>query len=265
MSLGKLSFYKTKGTEIRIVCVYLALFIGGCFSPPAYTSKRSLPGFISFEPSKDKAYFYYSSKERIPIFIRFDQIALRPLPNFDANEIEEQARKAGLLRESEEIEVLEGHNLLLSPITGVTEDEELRSLLLKWRTLPAARFATPIFQYGKIRLVLTDELIVQFQEDLSADTIRQRLARLGLSPVKTSKAIPNHVVAKVEVVTGFEALEKANALHEEKEDIVFAEPNFVQLIPKLPRFGPRTEKGAGRKIAPSPAIGEAGKAPIRDY
>lgn len=112
----------------------------------------------------------------------------------------------------------------------VRSTEETRSMVERWETPSEAKSAGKAYRTEEGRLyVLGDRLTVRLDEDLSENEIGKILADAGLEIVQELTFASN--LYEVRVTGEADPLDLAAEL-DERSDVVYAEPNFVEHIPQ---------------------------------
>jgi hypothetical protein len=119
--------------------------------------------------------------------------------------------------------------------------------------MPEVEASFPVFRYKNIKLIATDELLLKFREDVDWETAQAFLREMGFEVVEESDVIPNQYVVRRPGQAGFDVLDTAEQLQDHYL-LEYAEPNFIQVIPTMPRFhkvlgtnNPASSKGKGLK------------------
>ncbi|MEW6212058.1 MAG: S8 family serine peptidase [Acidobacteriota bacterium] len=110
-------------------------------------------------------------------------------------------------------------------------------------------------------LILTPQIIVQFRQDLSETECNRILNHYKLDVVRKDDLTKNNYLCKVRSESPDEALNTANELHL-KEQVEYAQPDFVRLMPKISTPAPALVSGVGMAPALAPEkVAEAVPAP----
>jgi subtilisin family serine protease len=99
---------------------------------------------------------------------------------------------------------------------------------------PAVRGQVPVFAVGGIDQVLVNEFAVQFKDQVTASDIDDFLKRRGASTVALDRKISNRYLVTFPSHTPTDALRIANGFNGEAI-VVFAQPNFVRIMPPGPQ------------------------------
>jgi subtilisin family serine protease len=111
---------------------------------------------------------------------------------------------------------------------------------LPWlAVLDAGLPGQPVFEQGAVLRIPTDQVLVAFDRELSADDVRTAL-RAASDELKWSTVVPLRAgawLAKLEDATGGRAFEASRALAE-LPIVLYAEPNFVSVFLETPASAP---------------------------
>jgi hypothetical protein len=172
--------------------------------------------------ASEQVYYYYQGKK---VYVDLtNRIAVRTVRGVDASDLFRlilgSAKPFSSIR-------LEGEGLWLIELKTPVQPDELSLLARRLASHPAVEFAAPVFASSNEELVLLDEFIVKFKENVSElDILRLNAANSVI--VARRGPLPGTFVLKVTPRSKLNALEMAN-LYYEQGVVVYSQPNFIRL------------------------------------
>lgn len=188
-------------------------------------------GSESFDPLSNKFYYFYKDT-KLKLTLSKDEIAVKFKLDID-DEIKKNI--ISLMPDLEDISLATNlhNNLTLQKIKKGTEETGVINTLSSLNQRSEVTFATPVFvTYGAL-MILTNEFIVKFEDDLPQEKISLINNELGAIIVKKAQWQKNTYILKVDKSLHKNVLEMSNRYHQ-RPGIEYAHPNFIRIMKKLP-------------------------------
>jgi len=173
-----------------------------------------------------QTYYYYSGGRQQPLTLNTQRLVVR-----FAESTQGKAQVRAVASAYPDLELVEQ--------TGIGEkfrlevfqlyDPGAESVINKIEELnsrPDVEFAGPIFDSGGIETILTDEIWVQFRDDLTPEEVNGMMESLGVQVVEKKKWDRYSYIVRVTERSPGDALTVANSLWED-DRVLYSHPNFV--------------------------------------
>jgi len=199
----------------------------------AITMRSPLKGeSASFEPSPND-YFYYYKNRKIHLTLSRDEVAIKFKKG--VHRVIRENVIAPMSSDLEDISKsvdLHDNISLLRTKKGAQAESVINALsALKKRT--EVNYANPVFVTPDARMILTDEFIVKYRNDLTEEQIDRINNELGGIKVKKAKWKKNTYILRVPETSGLNSLDMSNMYHQ-RAGIDYVHPNFIRILKKLP-------------------------------
>lgn len=191
-------------------------------------------------PPPEQQDFFFLENEKIPVTIRMDEVGVVARDNVTSSQLQDflSGSQLKLIAEYPESIFIFGLPGNFSRPAIVNLSRTIASEAVQLFAY-AGFTATP--QGAEAPLIVTDEFIAKFGENITAEQIASFNEDNGVEIVKPDPLVKNQFLLKVTEASPFNALDMANRYHESNLT-VFAHPNFVrvtefrQFIPNDPLF-----------------------------
>lgn len=168
-------------------------------------------------------YYYFQGKKVQLNFMHM--IAVRLLQGIDATIVFKNIIDSRL---NFSFEQLEEHHLWMINVKNALTHKDILLLSRRFASHPGVEFSVPVFSSGSEHLVVADEFIVKFKEDVSEfDILRFNMTNSVI--VARKGPTPDSLVLKVTRQSMLNALEMAN-LYYEQGMAVYSHPNFIRMV-----------------------------------
>ncbi|GAG50025.1 unnamed protein product, partial [marine sediment metagenome] len=147
--------------------------------------------------------------------------------------------------------ILEKRGIVLIRSKKQVGPSAFRSRMAPFMTRAEVKTEVPVYSIGKTTVVLVNEFIVQFKSNISQSQINAFIRASNATVVEKHSKIKNRYILTFEGKTPKEALSLSNMMHQ-ADQVVFSEPNFIQIIPSRPKIKSFGSTGASPS-SPSPA------------
>lgn len=172
---------------------------------------------------------YFRGRVRVPFEPPKDRIAVSVVRDFDEGlqkDLEALTGRLGLQPEPVADPVRDELVRVFKIDAGLSA-EQRREIVAQLQKHPAIRRAGPLVSLdARCACFLTDEISVQFGEEIKQDDIGRLVKELGLELLRSLPYSPRTVVLRAPGGAGFEVLEVCERLAA-RDDVDFAEPNMV--------------------------------------
>jgi subtilisin family serine protease len=118
------------------------------------------------------------------------------------------------------------YGLLLIETKPGLNKPAIAQALGRLNTLPEIRYSAPVFNFRKLKLVLSDRFVVRFEADVTEGDIQALNEEKGAAVVRRSPYRHNRYVLRVINPKANNAIELANVYNEDPE-VEYATPDFV--------------------------------------
>lgn len=172
--------------------------------------------------ASEQVYYYYQGQK---VYVDLtNRIAVRTVRGVDAPELFRSV--LGPVKPVSSTQV-ESQGLWLIELKISAQPEELALLARRFASHPAVEFAAPVVATSTEELVILDEFVVKFKENVrEPDILRLNAANSVI--IARQGPLPSTFVLKVTPRSKLNALEMAN-LYYEQGVAVYSQPNFIRL------------------------------------
>ena len=177
--------------------------------------------------------YYYSGSRRVPVRIARDRAAIRLHSGTPSAALRDLMQGNARLRtttieELEELEEFPDQRIHILPLQAMVSRDDWDA------TLTSLRADAMVDMVGTVvlveatgaPLVMTDRIVVRFNDDVSAETIGRVYQEHDVELVRASEQRTGRVVLRVRPGSGRNALEVANAIYETGL-VRYAQPDFI--------------------------------------
>ncbi len=173
--------------------------------------------------------FFYSGERRIPITIRLDQIGVLAREGVTRQAMLPMERSLELSLEEEY-----PGGIFVFDLPQVRSEEDLSAFargIRETRSDFVRQVGLVVWAEGaQAPMLMTDEFIVQFKEDVEDSRIEELLAAESLEILRRNPFTRNQFLLRHVGTFGFAALEASRAFAEDEQLVDFAHPNFIPVV-----------------------------------
>jgi subtilisin family serine protease len=203
-------------------------------------------GLFPPTPVQAEETYFYSGGKKIPVRIATDRVAVRmketAWPSETRSFVRSLTARHKSLREEEKLEEFPDQRIIIIPLREPTTREGLIGVLGDLRREPSVELVGTVVltEPSGTPLVMTNELVLRFKENVSGQKSQELFQEYGLEVVRTSEARQGRFILRVKPGSSKNALEVANALYETGL-VKFSHPNFFaktirRTLPNQPFF-----------------------------
>jgi hypothetical protein len=210
--------------------ILLSLFLLLALLPVGIIQKigASQPEFVV----STQDYYYYADGEKVPLAMSTEEIAIRTEePSRQMTDIDLIVSKYLLDAVAERYDLPKERVSILKLKAGVTR-VQVENLMRDLSGEQRFEFISPVFTHGTEKLILTGEIVIQFDQKASSAEITDLFSKFNLEVVEAKRWGRNNYIVRIKTAFALDTLTIANTLHESPL-VQYAHPNFLRIIERF--------------------------------